>query len=171
VVVTGAGISMSAGIPVRLRDLLHQTRCSQGQDFRSRTGAFSKALEAPTKRRKAARDARWGRDMFQSSVLRYEGQSAAFYSYMTRLHQSIKRARPTETHLFLRALRDAGILVREYTQNIDTLSERAGLRTGMSPIDAELERPKRGKGERRDRRPHCVPLHGSLRYLRCTLCS
>ncbi len=88
----------------------------------------------------------------------------------------------TETHKFIRALRDAGRLVRNYTQNIDMLESREGLCT-------ELER---GTGNRRrfsqkfqkDPRPadetgtstpdsgvEVVHLHGSLDKLRCGLCA
>jgi NAD-dependent SIR2 family protein deacetylase len=66
---------------------------------------------------------------------------------MTKLRQSIKRARPTDTHLFVLALYDAGKLVREYTQNIDGMSERAGLWTGVRAMNAALERTKRDREE------------------------
>lgn len=61
-------------------------------------------------------------------------------------------AEPTATHQFIRTLRDKRQLLRCYTQNIDMLEAKAGLHTDIDP-DAD-----------------CVPLHGSLRHLRCQIC-
>ncbi|KAF6810550.1 hypothetical protein CPLU01_15280 [Colletotrichum plurivorum] len=41
------------------------------------------------------------------------------------------RASPTRTHRFIRNLRDAGRLVRHYTQNIDCLEEKVGMSTDL----------------------------------------
>ncbi|KAJ6436188.1 sir2 family domain-containing protein [Purpureocillium lavendulum] len=61
-------------------------------------------------------------------------------------------SRPTQTHRLVDALRIRGQLLRCYTQNIDMLEERAGLSVGIDPDH------------------DCIPLHGSLRYLRCPSC-
>lgn len=61
---------------------------------------------------------------------------------------------PTDTHRFLIDLRNAGKLIRCYTQNIDMLEEKVGLATDLDQD-----------------RVDCVQLHGSLRQLRCTYCS
>lgn len=104
--------------------------------------------------------------MFHSSVLSCEIQSLAFYTYMTKFRNTLKRAEPTETHHFLRALCVAGILVGEYTQNIDGMSERAGLQTGVNAIlNNELGKEEKDHQKTRDPVVHCVLLYGC-----CVIC-
>ncbi|KAK0709014.1 DHS-like NAD/FAD-binding domain-containing protein [Lasiosphaeria miniovina] len=76
------------------------------------------------------------------------------------MRQDSEHARPTETHRFILGLRDAGKLVRDYTQNIDCLEEKVGLSTDLH----------KGAGNRSYRGVDCV-LHESLRRLRCSKCS
>lgn len=63
------------------------------------------------------------------------------------------KSQPTETHKFIRTLRDQGKLLRYYTQNVDELDDRAGLSTDLGENSVE-----------------CVPLHGSIHSLRCPTC-
>lgn len=64
-----------------------------------------------------------------------------------------KQANVTPTHEFLNYLNDQGKLLRVYTQNIDDLDERAGLKCGFEKDD------------------RVVQLHGDLNTCKCTLCS
>ncbi|PWI64677.1 hypothetical protein PCL_08686 [Purpureocillium lilacinum] len=68
------------------------------------------------------------------------------------LRQKALIAGPTETHRLLDTLRIRGQLLRCYTQNIDMLEEGTGLSVGV------------------DSGYNCIPLHGSLRHLRCASC-
>ncbi|KAK4110192.1 DHS-like NAD/FAD-binding domain-containing protein, partial [Canariomyces notabilis] len=109
-----------------------------------------------------------------------------FYSGITKMRHDVKRASPTRTHRFILSLRDAGKLVRDYTQNIDCLEEKVGLSTDLRKGPGSLSRFCR-KYQSRDVRGHhrvdyeprlqetnrgieCVLLHGSLRRLRCSNC-
>ncbi|QRW07263.1 NAD-dependent histone deacetylase SIR2 [Ceratobasidium sp. AG-Ba] len=108
VVVTGAGISCSSGIP----------------DFRSSDGLYnlvkSRYPEAVLK----------GRDLFDAALFRDPTSSAVFYTFMAELKTQIDSAHPAPVHDFLATLDAKGKLLRSYTQNIDGLEERAGLHTG-----------------------------------------
>ena len=103
--------------------------------------------------------------------------------FITSLRQKTNEVTtPTATHKFLRALRDGGRLVRNYTQNIDGLEAKEGLSTDLSlgtgskarfsqkvfreprPDSVELDSSFFGGVE-------CVQLHGSLDQLRCGLCT
>ncbi|KAG8721835.1 hypothetical protein FRC09_007314 [Ceratobasidium sp. 395] len=142
VVVTGAGISCSSGIP----------------DFRSSDGLYnlvkSRYPDAVLK----------GRDLFDAALFRDPTSSAVFYTFMAELKTQIDSARPAPVHDFLATLDAKGKLLRSYTQNIDGLEERAGLRTG----DVN---PAGGGGTTGAPRPKNVQLHGDIHRVRCTLCS
>lgn len=88
----------------------------------------------------------------------------------------------TETHKFLKVLRDGGRLVRNYTQNIDRLEEKEGLVTDI--LQGPGNRARFHSKTQREPRPaeidsdsaHCggvevVLLHGSLDKLRCGICA
>ncbi|KAG8698872.1 hypothetical protein FRC08_005658 [Ceratobasidium sp. 394] len=140
VVVTGAGISCSSGIP----------------DFRSSDGLYnlvkSRYPDAVLK----------GRDLFDAALFRDPTSSAVFYTFMAELKTQIDSARPAPVHDFLATLDAKGKLLRSYTQNIDGLEERAGLRTGdVNPAVGGAGGP----------RPKNVQLHGDIHRVRCTLCS
>ncbi|KAK3377681.1 DHS-like NAD/FAD-binding domain-containing protein [Podospora didyma] len=154
VTVTGAGISTNAGIP----------------DFRSKNGIYSLG----------------SRHLFHSSVLCDPERRPIFYKDITKMRQVANSAIPTRTHNFIRDLRDAGKLLRAYTQNIDCLEEKAGLSTNLRKGPGSRSRPRRKHRPRRVRNyrvnsqprilddargVECVLLHGSLRLLRCFLCS
>ncbi|CAG8961712.1 hypothetical protein HYFRA_00006252 [Hymenoscyphus fraxineus] len=124
-----------------------------------------------------------GRDLFDSMVWQDPFTTSIFYMFISSLRQKIQNdvTTTTETHAFIRTLRDGGRLVRNYTQNIDCLEERLGLCTELT----------RGPGHRarfhsktqREPRPEIIDeqsahnggvevvlLHGSLVDLRCGLC-
>ncbi|CAE6398405.1 unnamed protein product [Rhizoctonia solani] len=107
VVVTGAGISCSSGIP----------------DFRSSDGLYNLVKERyPDVVMK-------GRDLFDAALFRDPMSAAVFYTFMAELKTQIDSAHPAPVHDFLAMLDDKGKLLRSYTQNIDGLEERAGLGT------------------------------------------
>lgn len=88
----------------------------------------------------------------------------------------------TETHKFIRALRDAGRLVRNYTQNIDMLESREGLCTELErgtgsrnrfsqKFQREAQQSNDAEASQVDSGVEVVYLHGSLDKLRCGLCA
>ncbi|TFY79450.1 hypothetical protein EWM64_g4564, partial [Hericium alpestre] len=114
VVVTGAGISCSCGIP----------------DFRSGDGLYALVKKQyPDVVLK-------GRDLFDSSLFRNTTSTSVFYTFISQLKQSIDNAIPSPTHHFIKTLDTKKKLLRSYTQNIDGLEERAGL-LGCSSQDAK----------------------------------
>ncbi len=167
VVVTGAGISCSCGIPVRR--LLYaitfhkcQTTYSRTQDFRSSDGLYALV-------KKQYPDAILkGRDLFDASLFRDPTSTSIFYSFISQLKQSIDVASPSRTHRFIRTLDEKKKLLRSYTQNIDGLEEKAGL-IGSSSQDIKAE--GKGKGKIRAKDVRNVQLHGDIHRVRCTLCS
>ncbi|KAH9044509.1 DHS-like NAD/FAD-binding domain-containing protein [Lactarius pseudohatsudake] len=146
VVVTGAGISCSCGIP----------------DFRSSDGLYALVKKQyPDTILK-------GRDLFDASLFRDPTSTSIFYTFISQLKQSIDSASPSRTHHFIRTLDEKKKLLRSYTQNIDGLEERAGL-IGSSNQDARAS--GKGKGKLRVRDVRNVQLHGDIHRVRCTLCS
>ncbi|KAN0061606.1 NAD-dependent histone deacetylase sir2 [Thecaphora frezii] len=102
VVLSGAGISVSCGIP----------------DFRSRDGIYAQLerdgefeLDDPT-------------DMFDKHV--FLQNPRLFYSFAHRIFPS--NFRPSPSHRFIKLLEERGQLLRNYSQNIDTLEQVAGIR-------------------------------------------
>ncbi|KAK2623511.1 hypothetical protein QTJ16_007065 [Diplocarpon rosae] len=102
--------------------------------------------------------------------------TSIFYMFVSSLRKKVQNvAHTSESHKFLRVLRDGGRLVRNYSQNVDMLEEREGLCTDL------LQGPGvRGRfNNRRVSRVHgagsggceSVSLHGTLRGLRCALCN
>ncbi|KAH8679056.1 DHS-like NAD/FAD-binding domain-containing protein [Tricladium varicosporioides] len=125
-----------------------------------------------------------GRDLFDSMIWSDPFTTSIFYMFISSLRRKIQHevTTTTETHKFLRTLRDGGRLVRNYTQNIDCLEEREGLCTKLSagpgnrsrfhsktlreprPSEVNEESPHHGGVE-------VVLLHGSLGSLRCGICA
>jgi NAD+-dependent protein deacetylase SIR2 len=105
VAITGAGISVSSGIP----------------DFRSSDGLYNlvkaKYPDAVVK----------GQDLFSASLFRTAHTAAVFYSFAASLKRAADDARPSRTHTFMATLARKNKLLRSYTQNIDGLETRAGL--------------------------------------------
>ncbi|KDE07434.1 hypothetical protein MVLG_02300 [Microbotryum lychnidis-dioicae p1A1 Lamole] len=100
-VLTGAGVSTSCGIP----------------DFRSPTGLYAKLKEE-----------HWElEDPQQMFDLDYfKEKPNVFYSFAKEIYPS--NFTPSPCHRFVKVLEDNDKLLRNYTQNIDGLFERAGVR-------------------------------------------
>jgi NAD-dependent SIR2 family protein deacetylase len=95
-VLTGAGVSVSCGIP----------------DFRSETGIYARLdefeLDDP-------------QQMFDIHYFRENPQ--IFYSFAREIYPS--NFHPSPSHMFVKLLEDKDVLLRNYTQNIDTLEHKA----------------------------------------------
>ncbi|CED84575.1 Sirtuin 5 and related class III sirtuins (SIR2 family) [Phaffia rhodozyma] len=111
VVVSGAGISCSCGIP----------------DFRSQDGLYNLV------KTRYPNIVLTGKDLFSSSLFRSAESTSLFYSFIAELKLSIDAVEPSKTHLFVKKLDEKGKLMRSYTQNIDGLERRAGLACSSSP--------------------------------------
>jgi len=99
IVMTGAGISSSAGIP----------------DFRTPgTGLYYNLQKYHLDRPEDVFDI----DFFHINPMPFFEVAKGMYPGLYR---------PTKTHYFIRLLADHGLLVRQYTQNIDTLEQVAGM--------------------------------------------
>ncbi|KAF9566096.1 DHS-like NAD/FAD-binding domain-containing protein [Agrocybe pediades] len=146
VVVTGAGISCSCGIP----------------DFRSSDGLYAMVKEQyPDVVLK-------GRDLFDASLFRDPTSTAVFYTFISQLKRSIDKAEPAPTHHFIKTLDSKKRLLRSYTQNIDGLEARVGL-LGSSCHDAKSN--GKGKSKLRTKDVRNVQLHGDIHRVRCVACS
>ncbi|XP_044163473.1 NAD-dependent protein deacetylase sirtuin-2-like [Acropora millepora] len=119
VVMTGAGISTAAGIP----------------DFRSAGTGLYDNLEKYNLPNPQA--------VFEINF--FKSNPNPFYTVAKELYPG--KFLPTITHYFIRMLNDKGLLLRNYTQNIDTLERVAGL-----PENALIE------------------AHGSFHTARCLDC-
>ncbi|KAH7885791.1 DHS-like NAD/FAD-binding domain-containing protein [Phlebopus sp. FC_14] len=101
VVLTGAGISVSCGIP----------------DFRSRNGLYA------TLKQKGEYDLDDPQQMFDIHYFR--DNPAVFYSFASQIYPS--NFTPSACHRFIKVIEDKNKLLRNYTQNIDTLESQAGI--------------------------------------------
>lgn len=146
VVVTGAGISCSCGIP----------------DFRSSDGLYALVKEQyPDVVMK-------GRDLFDASLFRDQTSTSVFYSFISQLKRSIDSASPAPTHEFIKRLDNRHKLLRSYTQNIDGLEEKAGLICSSTQgTDLNIK----GKSKLWADEVRNIQLHGDIRRVRCTFCS
>ncbi len=98
VVMTGAGISVSAGIP----------------DFRSESGLYARLGEY---------DLPYPQAIFELNYFRQK--PGPFYKLAADLYPGLYA--PTPTHHFIKLLHDKGLLLRCFTQNIDSLECAAGI--------------------------------------------
>ena len=105
VVVAGAGISVSAGIP----------------DFRSQHGLF-KQLKSEHKLKST------GKDLFDASVYKDDDSTSQFHKMLRNLSDMAASAKPTLFHRLLARLSSEGRLLRLYTQNVD------GIDTSLPPL-------------------------------------
>lgn len=115
VVVAGAGISVSAGIP----------------DFRSANGIFRSIKEEYNLKGS-------GKDLFDASVYRDNDTTSTFHHMVRQMSAMTKIAKPTPFHDLLARLAHEGRLLRLYTQNID------GLDTSLEPLKTQIPLPKKG---------------------------
>ena len=109
-VLTGAGVSVSAGIP----------------DFRSTDGIYRRLRDEfgmPTP------ECMFDREYFDLNP-------QPFFSFAHELWPG--RFDPTPCHRFIRLLEKKGQLLRNYSQNIDTLEQRAGITRSRSASVSEL---------------------------------
>ena len=114
VVIAGAGISVSAGIP----------------DFRSATGLFNSL-----KKEHGLKSS--GKDLFDASVYQDDVSTTTFHAMVRNLSTETKSAQPTAFHHLLATLAQEGRLMRLYTQNVD------GIDTSMPPLKTEAPLPKK----------------------------
>ncbi|KAG0042567.1 hypothetical protein BGZ83_000306, partial [Gryganskiella cystojenkinii] len=138
IVVTGAGISCSSGIP----------------DFRSTDGLYNLV------KKQYPKTVLRGKDLFDANLFRDGATTAVFYTFISELHAQTLKAKPTPTHHFIKMLSEKGKLLRCYTQNIDCLEEELGMETALVCEKGKVKKDV-----------NVVQLHGSLRKLKCTLCS
>ncbi|KAI8936363.1 hypothetical protein NX059_006775 [Plenodomus lindquistii] len=115
VVIAGAGISVSAGIP----------------DFRSATGLFT-TLKKEHKLKSS------GKDLFDASVYQDDTSTSTFHDMVRTLSHHTKSAQPTAFHHLLATLAQEGRLMRLYTQNVD------GIDTSLPPLKTQVPLPKKG---------------------------
>ncbi|XP_037070447.1 NAD-dependent protein deacetylase sirtuin-1-like, partial [Pollicipes pollicipes] len=100
IVLTGAGVSVSCGIP----------------DFRSRDGIYARlAVDFP--------DLPDPQAMFDIHYFRRDPRP--FFKFAREIYPG--QFRPSPCHRFIRMLERQGKLLRNYTQNIDTLEQQAGI--------------------------------------------
>ncbi|EJD37942.1 DHS-like NAD/FAD-binding domain-containing protein [Auricularia subglabra TFB-10046 SS5] len=145
VVVTGAGVSCSSGIP----------------DFRSPRGLHNLVKRHDTRSIK-------GRDLFDASVFRHADTAALFYSIVAELKDRIDKTTPSPTHKFLAKLGIEKRILRIYTQNIDGLEVRAGLLCSESTSNPTLRAQSKMS---RESDLSVIQLHGDIHRVRCVLCS
>ncbi|KAJ8463480.1 hypothetical protein ONZ45_g17567 [Pleurotus djamor] len=102
ILLTGAGISVSCGIP----------------DFRSRNGLYASLKE------NGDYDLDDPQQMFDIHYFREN--PSVFYSFASQIYPS--NFVPSPCHRFIKLVEDNGQLLRNYTQNIDTLETLAGVK-------------------------------------------
>ncbi|PFH55234.1 hypothetical protein XA68_10324 [Ophiocordyceps unilateralis] len=105
VVIAGAGISVSAGIP----------------DFRSSTGLFATARSQH--KLKAS-----GKHLFDASVYKHDASTQSFHTMVRQMAHLTSKAAPTPFHHLVASLAKEGRLLRLYSQNIDCID------TSMEPL-------------------------------------
>ncbi|KAJ1900832.1 NAD-dependent deacetylase hst3 [Kickxella alabastrina] len=131
IIITGAGISVSSGIP----------------DFRSPDGLFQQLKQ------KYPNSVSNGKDLFDATLFGDAGMISVFYNFMGELRTLVSQANCTPTHMFIKELDECGKLLRCYTQNIDSLEKRIGLETSFQkPASATHS----GLGKARGNQEECL---------------
>ncbi|CAE6468360.1 unnamed protein product [Rhizoctonia solani] len=118
VVLTGAGISVSCGIrgwPLFVP--LNTVADSAEADFRSSSGIYAQINESNNYELEDPQQ------MFDIDYFRE--RPSVFYSFASQIYPS--NFIPSPCHRFIRLLEDRDILLRNYTQNIDTLETEVGV--------------------------------------------
>lgn len=146
---TGAGISCNAGIP----------------DFRSDDGLYNIVkAKYPTSFIK-------GQDLFDISLFRNSVTLSIFGTFMEGLYKHSLRAKATETHKFIKTLKEKNKLLRCYTQNIDSLEKSINLNCGINTAEFnEIEHSSNKHFKENWKNLDVVQLHGNLHKLSCTQC-
>lgn len=146
---TGAGISCNAGIP----------------DFRSDDGLYNIVkAKYPTSFIK-------GQDLFDISLFRNSTTLSIFGTFMEGLYKHSLRAKATETHKFIKTLKEKNKLLRCYTQNIDSLEKSINLNCGINTAEFnEIEHNSNKLFRENWKSLDVVQLHGNLHKLSCTQC-
>lgn len=106
IVLSGAGISTSCGIP----------------DFRSKDGIYARLQDS------GQYELDDPQDMFDKDIFMYKPE--VFYSFAKDIYPS--NFKPSASHRFIRLLEERGQLLRNYTQNIDTLEQAAGIESVLN---------------------------------------
>ncbi|KAM0686900.1 NAD-dependent deacetylase hst3 [Conglomerata obtusa] len=101
IIITGAGISVSSGIP----------------DFRSQNGIFKSIREKLGVK---------GQDLFNYRYSRDKETRPTYYKFIADLKELVDKCEPSQTHLFFNKFKKYQKKMRIYTQNIDMLEEKSG---------------------------------------------
>lgn len=185
-VLTGAGISVSSGIP----------------DFRSAHGLYAlNKSTGPTA--SSGPSPASGKDLFDAGLFRDPASAARFYAFIAGLKRRVDDAQPSPTHHFLHTLGAKSKLLRCYTQNIDDLESRLdppnrpseplvslgpdmfssqgsqatdenavpSQTTTASSQGSTDSQPTKYRKKAAVDQPKFVQLHGNLHRVRCRLCS
>ncbi|KFY20264.1 hypothetical protein V491_03861, partial [Pseudogymnoascus sp. VKM F-3775] len=115
VVIAGAGISVSAGIP----------------DFRSSTGLFT-TLRSQHNLKTS------GKHLFDASVYKDDSLTASFHDMVREMSHMTRQATPTMFHHMIATIAEEGRLMRLYTQNVD------GIDTSLEPLRTNIPLNSRG---------------------------
>lgn len=146
---TGAGISCNAGIP----------------DFRSDDGLYNIVkAKYPSSFIK-------GQDLFDISLFRSNETLSIFCTFMEGLYKFSLQAKATETHRFIKTMKEKNKLLRCYTQNIDSLEKSLDLNCGIDlTVFNEIKHNTQKQFRQNWLDLDVVQLHGNLHKLACTQC-
>ncbi|CAK7213889.1 hypothetical protein SBRCBS47491_001959 [Sporothrix bragantina] len=114
VVIAGAGISVSAGIP----------------DFRSSTGLFT-TLRGQHGLKGS------GKHLFDASVYKHDSSTTSFHSMVRELAHMTETAQPTPFHHMLASIAQEGRLMRLYSQNVDCIDTKMPPLATNVPLNAK----------------------------------